>query len=133
MRIALAGLLVAALAQAASANGRDPYTSTINFQRGNDQHIIAGMTFGAVISEVGGATWHWMCERTIGYGGMYDPDYVYTSSGAIFATTFDGLKVMRDGCSFVATPPSMTFVSKVEQSAQAGLIYYVNWSGACSE
>jgi MYXO-CTERM domain-containing protein len=128
MRIALAGLLgaglVTGLAVPAAANGRDPYTSTINFQRGNDQHIVAGMTFGAVISEDGGGTWHWMCERTIGYGGMYDPDYVYSDSGAIFATTFDGLKVMRDGCSFVSTPPGMTFVSKVEQSAKDGSIYY---------
>ncbi len=124
MRIVLAGLLVAGLAVTASANGRDPYTSTINFQRGNDQHIVAGMTFGAVITDDGGATWHWMCERTIGYGGMYDPDYVYSDTGAIFATTFDGLKVMRDGCSFVATPPGMTFVSKVEQSAKDGAVYY---------
>lgn len=128
MRIVLAGLfgagLAAGLAAPASANGRDPYTSTINFQRGNDQHIVAGMTFGAVITDDGGATWHWMCERTIGYGGMYDPDYVYSDSGAIFATTFDGLKVMRDGCSFVATPPGMTFVSKVEQSSKDGAIYY---------
>src|SRR6188472_1463879 len=105
MRIVLAGLLVAGLAATANANGRDPYTSTINFRHGNDQHIIAGMTFGAIVSKDGGATWQWLCERTIGYGGQYDPDYVYATSGAIFATTFDGLKVMRDGCTFNATPP----------------------------
>src|SRR5262245_41553537 len=99
MRIVLASLCVLALAVDAGANGRDPYTSTINFKQGNDQEIIAGMTFGAVVSHDGGATWRWMCERAIGYGGLYDPDYAYSTSGAVFATTFDGLKVMRDGCS----------------------------------
>ncbi|HEY5927572.1 MAG TPA: hypothetical protein VIV11_38070 [Kofleriaceae bacterium] len=123
MRIVLAGLLVAGLAATANANGRDPYTSTINFRRGNDQHIMAGMTFGLLSSKDGGATWQWMCERAVGYGGQYDPDYVYSSSGAVFGTTFDGLKVMRDGCSFVATPPGMTFVSKVEQGPD-GAVYY---------
>jgi hypothetical protein len=123
MRIALAGVLVLGLAATASANGRDPYTSTINFQRGNDQHIVAGMTFGLVVSKDGGATWQWMCEAAVGYGGQYDPDYVYTSTGAVFATTFDGLKVMRDDCSFVATPPGMTFVSRTEQ-APDGTVYF---------
>jgi MYXO-CTERM domain-containing protein len=123
MRIALAGLLVLGLAATASANGRDPYTSTITWRRGNSQHIVAGMTFGLVISKDGGATWQWMCERAVGYGGMYDPDYVYTASGAIFATTFDGLKVMRDGCSFVSTPPGMTFVSKTEDGSDGALYY----------
>jgi hypothetical protein len=129
MRIAAAGFLVAALAGVAGANGRDPYTSTINFRRGNDQDIVAGMTFGLVTSHDGGATWQWMCERAVGYGGMYDPDYVYTaaggdpSGGAVFATTFDGLKVMRDGCSFNATPPGMTFVSKVEEGPDGALYY----------
>src|SRR5262249_17061741 len=47
----------------------------------------------------------------------------YTSTGAVFATTFDGLKVMRDGCSFNATPPGTIFVSRVEQGPD-GAIYY---------
>ena len=98
MRTVLACLLLAGLAGTAGANGRDPYTSTINFQRGNDQHIVAGMTFGVVVSKDGGTTWQWMCEKAVGYAGQYDPDYVYSSSGAVFATTFDGLKVMRDDC-----------------------------------
>lgn len=126
MRIAHRGLLILGLlglAGTASANGRDPYTSTINFRQGNNQHIVAGMTFGLVISKDGGATWQWMCERAIGYGGMYDPDYAYTSSGAIFATTFDGLKVMRDDCSFTSTPPGMTFVSKTELGPDGALYY----------
>jgi hypothetical protein len=111
------------MAATAGANGRDPYTSSIHWKRGAEQNVVAGMTFGLVISHDGGATWQWMCEKAVGYGGMYDPDYEYTSSGAIFATTFDGLKVMRDGCSFASTPPGMTFVSRVEQATD-GTVYF---------
>jgi MYXO-CTERM domain-containing protein len=123
MRIALAALLVAALAGAAGANGRDPFASTIHFRPGNEQHIVAGMTFGLISSKDGGATWHWYCEQAVGYGGTYDPDYVYTASGAVFATTFEGLRVMRDDCSFTATPPGATFVSRVERGPD-GAIYF---------
>jgi hypothetical protein len=123
MQLVVASALVVALAGLAHANGRDPATSTINFRRGNDDYIVAGMTFGVASSTDGGTTWQWMCERAVGYGGQYDPDYVYTSTGAVFATTFDGLKVMRDSCSFNSTAPGMTFVSKVEQGSD-GAIYY---------
>jgi MYXO-CTERM domain-containing protein len=88
-----------------------------------EQHIMAGATFGLLRSDDAGATWHWYCEKTVGYGGTYDPDYVYTASGAVFGTTFDGLKVMRDGCSFVATPPGMTFVSRVEDGPDGALYF----------
>ncbi len=53
------------------------------------------------------------------YGGQYDPDYVYSASGAIFATTFEGLQVMRDGCSFTSSPLGNTFVTQVEQTPAA--------------
>jgi len=58
------------------------------------------MTFGLVKSTDNGATWRWMCEDAVGYGGLYDPIYDFTSTGALFATTFDGLRVNRDGCVF---------------------------------
>jgi hypothetical protein len=121
--LALAGLLVAAVAGSAAANGRDPYASSVHFRPGAEQHIMAGMTFGLIRSDDAGATWQWYCEKAVGYGGTYDPDYVYSATGAVFATTFDGLKVMRDGCSFVATPPGMTFVSRVERGPD-GAIYF---------
>lgn len=123
MRIALAGLLAVALAGTVHANGRDPFASSIHFRPGMEDQIMAGMTFGLISSTDGGATWSWYCERAVGYGGTYDPDYVYSSTGAVFATTFDGLKVMRDNCTFAATPPGMTFVSRVERGPD-GAIYY---------
>ncbi len=111
--LGLAASLIAALVTTAAANGRDPFASSVHFTPGNPSKIMAGMTFGLIRSDDGGATWQWYCEKNVGYGGTYDPDYDITSSGAVFATTFDGLKVMRDGCTFAATPPGMTFVSRV--------------------
>ncbi len=117
--LCVAGLAgIAALTPPAFANGRAPGTATINFRKGMESHIAAGMTFGVVHSKDNGATWQWVCEDTVGYGGMYDPDYAYTTSGSLFATTFDGLKVNRDGCvygpsSLSPTPPTLKFFSTV--------------------
>ncbi|MDX2092629.1 MAG: hypothetical protein SFX73_32490 [Kofleriaceae bacterium] len=112
-RLAVASLFVVAVASVASANGRPAGTSTINFRRGMEEHIVAGMTFGMVESKDNGETWHWMCEKAILYGGNWDPDYAYTSTGAIFATTFDGALVNRNGCAFEATVHDKKFMSTI--------------------
>jgi len=77
-----------------------------------DQRVVAGATFGLLASDDAAASWHWMCPAAVGYSGLFEPDYELTS-GAVLATTFDGLRVMRDGCSFGATPLGMTFVSSI--------------------
>lgn len=120
-RFALAGLLLAALSTAAFANGRPPGTSTIHFQEGHEQNVVAGMTFGLTISHDGGATWHWMCETAVGYGGLWDPDYSYMQGGTLFATTFSGLKANTDGCTFNSTTFGSLFVSTDEGKGSAFL------------
>jgi len=112
-QLVLGSLFLLASAAESHANGRPAATSTINFRQGNEQHIAAGMTFGLVVSQDGGTTWRWFCEDAIKYGGMYDPDYAYTPTGALFATTFDGSLVNRDGCSFNATSFAMQFMSAI--------------------
>lgn len=64
-------LVTCALAGAAFANGRDPGTSSITFELGDESKIVAGVTFGVVESHDGGVTWRWMCENAVGYGGVY--------------------------------------------------------------
>src|SRR3569623_202379 len=113
-RFALAGLLVAALAAPVFANGRAPGTSTIHFQEGHEEYIAAGMTFGLLLSHDSGATWHWMCETAVGYGGLWDPDYSYMNNGTLFATTFKGLTSNTDGCTFATTSFGDLFVSSDE-------------------
>lgn len=118
----LAVALVLAAAGLAHANGRAPNTSTINFRQGMENDIMAGMTFGAVISHDGGASWHWFCEKAVLYGGMYDPDYVYNRSGALFATTFDGSLVNKDGCVFQPTQFQKKFFSSITQGPDGSLL-----------
>ena len=110
------------------ANGRPPASETIHVEKGNHQNIIAGLTFGMVVSHDGGTTWQWMCEAAVGYAGLSvaDPIYQWTSTGAIFATTFDGLTVNRDGCSFVPTPLGATFATAFATGADGTL--YVGMS-----
>src|SRR5207302_1066297 len=103
----LATLLAAT--SSAQANGRPPGTSTIQFRVGNDADVLLGMTFGLLASHDGGASWQWMCEAAVGYGGTYDPRYLWFASGPIVATTFAGLQVSRDGCTFAPTALGTTF------------------------
>src|SRR5256885_15984698 len=121
--------LLVLVAGRAEANGRPPATSTLHWQQGHDQNIVAGLTFGQVISHDNGLTWHWMCEAAIGYGGIYDPSYAYTSTGAIFATTFSGLVVNRDGCTFTATPPGSLFMGTIALGPDAAFYYAASDSG----
>jgi len=103
-RLALGTACVLALTTQVLANGRPPQTSSISFRPGLESEIVAGTSFGLLVSKDGGTTWRWMCEDALPYGGMYDPDYEVMNSGTFFATTFDGLKVNRDGCTFDLTP-----------------------------
>ncbi len=81
------------------------------------------MTFGLLITHDHGATWHWMCEDAVGYGGTYDPDYVYAETGSIFATTFDGLRVMRDGCTFNLLDTTVNFFSAITEAPDHKLYF----------
>jgi photosystem II stability/assembly factor-like uncharacterized protein len=110
-RLALACLVLAGATRGASANGRAPATSSITFRQGDDSDVAVGLTFGLAISHDAGKTWAWMCEDTVGYSGTYDPHYAYSSSGALFATSFHGIKVQRDACTFGPTPAGPTFAS----------------------
>ena len=98
--VVVAGLLLA-LGSLAGANGRPPLTNGIHFKP-NDQHsLYVATTFGLLVSHDDGCTMSWVCEQNIGYGGEWDPKYAIGADGAIFATTYTGLRVSRDGgCSF---------------------------------
>lgn len=100
------GLVVVAaitmlMAPNANANGRFPATVSVQTQPGNDQLIWVGGTWGSFVSTDDGENFQWICEQAIGYGGTFDPKYRIASTGAIFATTFEGLRRSTDGgCSW---------------------------------
>jgi len=110
-RFTLACLVLAGVSRGALANGRPPATASITFRQGQETDVAVGLTFGFVISHDAGKTWSWMCEDAIGYKGMYDPRFAFSQSGAVFATTFAGLKVVRDSCTFGPTPAGAAFAS----------------------
>jgi hypothetical protein len=92
---------VLAAAGVARAHGRFPATVSVTFREGDASTLVAGTTFGLVISRDGGARWSWICEEAIGYGDSYDPSVAMTAAGTLLVTSFDGLRVSRDGgCSW---------------------------------
>lgn len=126
-----AGILVALAAglgavpgveRAARANGRLPATVSIHFRQGHETDIVAGVTFGLLISHDGGATWQWMCDEAIGIAAAaYDPLYQFTPAGSLFARNADGLVVMRDGCTFGPAAPG--FVSTIGLGPDGAFFY----------
>ncbi|MBA3819727.1 MAG: hypothetical protein H0X17_12595, partial [Deltaproteobacteria bacterium] len=99
----------------AAANGRPPLTTGIAFRPADPRSIYVRTTFGLLISHDDGCSFRWICERAIGYSGGFDPKYAIAGDGTIFATTFEGLRVSRDGGCTWAT-------ATAEQPAGAGTI-----------
>ena len=121
-----------ALVAPARANGRFPATTSVAFHPGDVRTTYVGSTFGLLVSADDGATWRWTCEENIGYGGTFDPVYVVSAAGTIFATTFDGLAISRDaGCSFAfATGPLDGHWASDATVATDGTIWVTTSSGA---
>ena len=131
IRIYIGLALLAALASSAAANGRAPGTSTISFRDGHDNDIAVGVTFGLLLSHDGGASWQWVCEAAIGYGGMYDPVYRYAASGTLFATTFHGLRKTHDNCDYASLASGSAFAS-TDAVGSDGAYYYGETTAAAS-
>jgi photosystem II stability/assembly factor-like uncharacterized protein len=107
-------LVVVALASAAHAHGRDPFLTSIHTRPGAPQDVIAGTTFGLLVSHDGGASWRWLCESALHYMDPYDPDYAYAPSGAMFVQTpMNSVQVSHDGCTFDATGLAGKFASAI--------------------
>jgi uncharacterized protein (TIGR03382 family) len=104
-RLALASLLLASVAH---ANGRSPQSIGVYPKPGEPQTMYVQTTFGLLATTDEGCTFRWMCEQSIGYGGTWDPAYAIGSDGTIFATTFEGLRISRDGgCTFETATASL--------------------------
>ena len=125
--VAIAAIGCALGAADARANGRYPATIDVHFSPGDPDIIALQVTWGLLFSGDGGETWQWSCEEAVGFGGVYDPDYAFTPTGLLLATTTsaDGLRLTRDRCTWTPAPPPLgdpdgtgariaTFVSQVE-------------------
>ncbi len=118
--LAGAGLALATAAAGATAthaNGRFPATTNIHFDPAETETIYLAVTFGLLKSTDGGKSFRWVCETAIGYGGVFDPDYAVSPEGNIYANTFEGVRVSRNGgCLWeqVVGLDTELFVSEVE-------------------
>src|SRR5262245_11178373 len=103
MRGWLLGLLLVPMA--ARANGRLPDATGIALQANRPARLLAGLTFGAALTENGGASWHWICEDVLGNLATTPVDAGVAVSGAgdLLVATPSGVFVSKDnGCSFAA-------------------------------
>jgi hypothetical protein len=94
---AAAALGVVCAAPPALANGRYPAAGQIAVHPVNSDHILIRATYGVLITHDGGASWSWICEAAIGYGGFDDPMMAITADGSIIAGLFAGLSATHDG------------------------------------
>ena len=102
MRFAVATALL--VASSSFAHGAYPLAYSLTERPGDPQQLIAGTTFGGLVSNNGGKTWSWVCEEAVGYGAMATPKWLMSESGAMFAAGFRGLHVSRDrGCTWNST------------------------------
>lgn len=130
---ALVLLLLVIAPGVAHPNGRYPAPVDVHFKPGDHDVVALAVTWGLLVSKDDGASWRWVCEAGVGFGGVYDPDYAFTSTGLLLATTTsqDGLRLTRDFCTWDPAPAPLgspdgiepaTFISQVEVGPD-GAIY----------
>lgn len=94
----------------AQANGRFPYANHIVVDPSDQKHVLVRTTYGMIQSFDAGASWKWVCEQSVGYGGAFDPAIAVTGTGRELVGLFDGLTTSADrGCTYaLATEPVVT-------------------------
>lgn len=84
----------------ARANGRFPRAQAIVSVPGSDgSTVFLRATFGILVSRDAGKTWKWICERSLGYEGAWDPPIAVTRDGRLWVGLERGLVSTVDGCS----------------------------------
>jgi hypothetical protein len=104
----------------ALANGRPAATATITFDPNQPNRIVAGATFGTLVSDDLGANWRLVCEVPLGTAGIpTDPTYrLVRTTGTWLVATPSALYYSRDGgCSFTKAAGSMAMQSATDAAA----------------
>lgn len=94
-------VLAFALTTTALANGRFPLAQQLIVDPKAPDRLVLRATYGLLVSDDHGQSWSWICEQSIGYGGVEDPSVGTTLSGALVVGIFDGFRRSADGgCNF---------------------------------
>lgn len=100
MKLPLASTVVVvslAVAASASANGRFPEANQIATSPAKPDVLVVRASFGLLVSKDAGATFEWICEPAMGYGGVQDPGIAVMADGALLVSAFEGLAKSLDG------------------------------------
>ena len=101
-------------ARDAHANGRFPQATQLVVDPRDPARLVVRSTFGLLQSFDGGATWNWVCEKSVGYTGTVDPAIAVGGAGTIVVALPDGLSHSSDrGCTFAraGAPLDKSYVS----------------------
>lgn len=113
-------LVVAALgATPVHANGRLPSIISIHPRPGSED-LALWSTWGFLVAR-GERSFRWMCENALKVGGAFDPDIVFRADGSIVITTFEGVLVNKDGCTFEPTGLGAKFISQIAEGPDGAL------------
>jgi len=100
--LALIAVAITSWTGVAAANGRFPFANHLVVDPSDDKHLVVRTTYGIVQSFDAGASWKWLCEQSVGYGGAFDPAIAVTGTGRGLVGLFDGLTTTTDrGCTYV--------------------------------
>jgi len=90
-----------AFAGQARANGRFPEANQLVIDPSDPTHMALRTSFGLLQTFDDGTSWQWLCEKSIGYGGTYDPAIAVTNKGSLLVGLLDGLsRSANKGCDF---------------------------------
>lgn len=117
----VAAALVAAAGPAAPvhANGRLPSIISIHPRPGSDD-LALWSTWGLLLAR-GERRFRWMCENALKVGGAFDPDLVFRADGSLVITTFEGVLINKDGCTFEPTALGAKFISQLAEGPDGAL------------
>ncbi len=116
----IAAMLGAALGVApAHANGRLPSIVSIHPRPGSED-LALWSTWGFLLAR-GDRSFRWMCENALKVGGAFDPDIVFRADGSIVITTFEGVLINKDGCTFEPTSLGAKFISQIAEGPDGAL------------
>src|SRR6267154_1628576 len=87
------------------SHGSYPLAYQMVEKPGDPTQLLAGTSFGVVVSHDNGGTWSWICEEAIGYGTGLQPVWYVAPDGTCFGAGFNGLFVSHDqGCTWSTAP-----------------------------